>query len=394
MPGAGAVFEELRLIPSPPPSPLIGSQAFQRQWSEIENDVLAAVGEVGRSGWYILGERLRGFEGGLAAAYGRGFAIGCGNGLDALEIGLRCLDLQPGERVITAPMSAFATALAILRAGGRPLFVDVDESGLLDLAETRRCLEADPGLRFCIPVHLYGHCLDLEELAALRAEFGLLIVEDGAQAMGAGWGEMRAGDAGQLLATSFYPTKNLGALGDGGALLTDSPQLATRARSLRDYGQSGKYVHSELGLNSRLDEMQAAILAKAMLPRQEAWNARRSEIAAAYLAGLDHPQVKPLPAPAKSRSVWHLFPVMVAEGAPRQSLLDHLRASGVLGQIHYPVTMPDQPCLTAAPGSFESFGHLPRARALAAREVSLPITPDLSAAEVARVVEAVNSWRP
>lgn len=382
------------MTPSTPSSPLIGSRAFQRQWSEIENDVLAAVGEVGASGWYILGERLRGFEGSLAEAYGRGAAIGCGNGLDALEIGLRCLGLEPGERVLIPPMSAFATALAVLRAGGRPLFVDVDETGLLDLGETRRCLEANEDVRFCIPVHLYGQCIDLEELSRLRAAFDLRIVEDGAQAMGAGWGEMRVGDAGQMLATSFYPTKNLGALGDGGALLTDSPELAARARTLRDYGQSGKYVHSELGLNSRLDEVQAAILAKAMLPRQAAWNARRAAIAAAYLAGLGNPLVEPLPAPVKSRSVWHLFPVMVAEGASRQSLLDHLRASGVLGQIHYPVTMADQPCLASAPaGSYESFGELPRARALAAREVSLPITPDLTDAEVARVVEAVNSWR-
>lgn len=379
--------------------PLIGSRAFERQWTGIRSDVQAAVGEVGASGWYVLGERVRSFEKALAAACGRASAAGVGNGLDAIEIALRALGLEPGEPVLTTPLSAFATTLAILRAGGRPLFVDVDASGLLDLELARACLEARPGVRFCVPVHLYGHSLDLPALAGLRDDFGLRIVEDAAQALGAGWrgrraGELRVGDVGQILATSFYPTKNLGALGDGGAVLTDSPELEARCRSLRDYGQSAKYVHAELGMNSRLDELQAAILERAMLPRWPAWVERRAAIAARYLRGLDHPRVAPLPAPAGSRSVWHLFPVVVEEGASRQGLLDHLRARGVLGLVHYPLVLPGQPCLAAgsAAGAAEVFGALPRALALAAREVSLPITPDLEDAEVDQVVAAVNSW--
>lgn len=373
----------------------IGAAALARQWREVGGDVAAAVEEVGRSGWYILGERLRAFEASLAAACGRRQAVGVASGLDALEIGLRALGLEPGDKVLTSPLSAFATTLAILRAGGVPVFADCDAAGQLDLAAARAGLAADPGIRFCVPVHLYGCCLDLPELARLRGDFGLAMVEDGAQALGAGWaGEgqpWRVGDVGQVLATSFYPTKNLGALGDGGAVLTDDAALAERMRRLRDYGQAAKYVHAELGLNSRLDELQAAILEKAMLPRWAAWNARRAAIARRYLAGLDHPLVAPLPAPAASRSVWHLFPVRVA-GAPRQGLLDHLRQEGVLALVHYPVAIPDQPCLAGRPALL--LDDLTQARALAREEVSLPITPDLGDAEIDRVIAAVNTWRP
>lgn len=348
---------------------------------------------MGASGWYILGESLRRFETALAAACGRVASVGCGNGLDAIEISLRALGLRPGDKVLTTPMSAFATTLAIHRAGGRAVFVDVDAAGLLDLAAARRLLAADPSIRFCVPVHLYGFCLDLPALARLRDDFALAVIEDGAQALGAGFGGMRVGDVGRLLATSFYPTKNLGALGDGGAVLTDDPELAARARSLRDYGQTGKYVHAELGLNSRLDEMQAAILHRAMLPRWAEWGDRRRAIAARYLAGLEHPQVRPLPEPEGSHSVWHLFPVLVDE-APRDGLIAHLRQQGVLAQVHYPVAIPDQPALRGREDLAETFEDLPQARRLAAGEVSLPITPDLEDAEVDQVIEAVNRWRP
>lgn len=378
-------------------TPLIGASAFSRQWSQLGGEVLETVAEVGASGWYVLGSRLAAFEKNLAAAVGRRAAIGVGNGLDALEIALRALGLKPGEWVMTSPLSAFATSLAILRAGGVPLYVDCDASGLLDLAAARICLEQNPKIRFCIPVHLYGFCLDLEELARLRDDFQLKIVEDGAQALGAGWqadgAARQVGDAGQVLATSFYPTKNLGALGDGGAVFTDDPALEEKMRRLRDYGQSEKYLHTELGLNSRLDELHAAILDRAMLPRWPDWNTRRREIAERYLAGIAHPHVAPLPVPANSRPIWHLFPVRVKD-APRQALLDHLRSSGVLGLVHYPMVMPDQPCLGGKQDVAIRWGALNKARALAKGEVSLPITPDLTEAEVDQVVEAVNSWRP
>ncbi len=360
-------------------TPLIGASAFSRQWPLIGGDVLAAVAEVGAAGWYVLGSRLAAFEKILPRPAARRAAAGVGNGLDALEIGLRALGLQPGEKVLTSPLSAFATTLAILRAGGVPVFVDCDEAGLLDLAAARQCLAADPEIRFCIPVHLYGFCLDLPELARLRDDFGLRMVEDGAQALGAGWAGAeklsQVGDVGQVLATSFYPTKNLGALGDGGAVLTDDPALEENIRRLRDYGQSGKYVHSELGLNSRLDELHAAILDQVMLPRWRAWNARRGRSPNATWPVSTHPHVAPLPVPAAVAAGLAPFPVRVRE-APRHSAARPSAGAGCWATCTTRWRCPTSLAWAAArskPGA-----TLPRARALAAEEVSLPITPDLT----------------
>src|SRR5262249_35588045 len=176
----------------------------------------------------------------------------------AIEIGLRCLGIRPGDKVLTTPLSAFATTLAVMRCGGVPVFVDTDPSGLLDLERCRSLLARDRGIRFLLPVHLYGHSIALDRLEALRAEFALGIVEDCAQAIGARSGARGVGTVGQVAALSFYPTKNLGALGDGGAVFTADEAIARRARALRHYGQSATYIHDEVGLNSRLDEIHAA----------------------------------------------------------------------------------------------------------------------------------------
>ena len=247
---------------------------FQRQWADTRADVLDATERVGASGWYILGKNVESFERALAASFDRAFAVGCASGLDAIEIALRALGLRPGDKVLTTPLSAFATTLAILRAGGVPVFVDVDDHGLIDLA---RCEErlATGDIRAFVPVHLYGQPLPLPRLAELQARFAVALVEDCAQSALARFRGRSAGTVGAIAATSFYPTKNLGALGDGGALLTDDPALRDRCASLRNYGQTARYQHDELGLNSRLDELQAAILAQAFLPRLPAWTERR-----------------------------------------------------------------------------------------------------------------------
>jgi dTDP-3-amino-3,4,6-trideoxy-alpha-D-glucose transaminase len=362
---------------------------FERLWAETGPEVLAAVRAVGESGWYVLGAEVRRLEAALAPVLGRTEVIGCGSGLDAIEIALRAAGLVPGAKVLTTPLTAFATSLAVVRAGGVPVFVDVDEHGLLDLDRCAAALEADRAVRALVPVHLFGNALDLERLAALRDRFDLLVVEDCAQSIGASWRGRLAGTVGRLAATSFYPTKNLGALGDGGAVATDDPALAARCRSLRDYGQSAKYVHEVLGMNSRLDELHAAVLARAFLPRLPRWTARRREIAGAYAAGIENPRVRPVGAPAGSEGVAHLFPVRVP-AAERDAFVAHLRARGVLAGIHYPRLVPEQRALP--PGAFEVRGSLARAAALAAAEVSLPIHPYLEDAEVARVLDAVNGW--
>ena len=362
---------------------------FKRLWADAGPDVLAAVGAVGESGWYVLGPEVRRLEAALAPVLGRGQVIGCGSGLDAIEIALRALALPRGAKVLTTPLSAFATTLAIVRAGGVPVFVDVDEHGLVDLDRCADVLASDAAVRAMVPVHLFGNVADLDRLAALRERFGLLLVEDCAQCIGASWGGRPAGSAGQLAATSFYPTKNLGALGDGGAVATDDPALADRCRALRDYGQSERYVHDVVGMNSRLDELHAAILARAFLPRLPRWTQRRRAVSAAYLAGIRHPLVRPLRPPERSEGVAHLFPVRVPAAA-RDAFVRHLRGRGVQSGVHYPRLIPQQRALL--PGSFEVRGELARASELAASEVSLPVHPYLEDAEVARVVEAVNGW--
>ncbi len=362
---------------------------FRRLWADAGPDVLAAVAAVGESGWYVLGPEVRRLEEALAPVLGRARVVGCGSGLDAIELALRAAELPRGAKVLTTPLSAFATTLGIVRAGGVPVFVDVDEHGLLDLDRCADVLAADAAVRAMVPVHLFGACADLDRLAALRDRFGLLVVEDCAQCIGASWRGRPAGSVGQLAATSFYPTKNLGALGDGGAVATDDPALAERCRSLRDYGQSEKYVHDALGMNSRLDELHAAILARAFLPRLRAWTARRRAVARAYLAALQNPLVRPVPPPAGAEGVAHLFPVRVP-AARRDAFVRHLRACGVQSALHYPRLIPDQRALAA--GAFEVRGALARAAELAASEVSLPVHPYLEDAEVERVVEAVNGW--
>ena len=239
--------------------PTVVMNDFKTQWRYIRADALNAIDRVGQSGWFILGHEVAQFEQGLATYTGRRYAVGCASGLDAIAIGLRILGCE-GKPVITTPLSAFATTLAIVRAGGIPIFIDTDKSGLLDLEKVQEFLKSNPGTQpLLLPVHLFGHSLHLERLQDLRERFQLSVLEDCAQAIGARSGGNNVGSASEVAAISFYPTKNLGCMGDGGALLTDREDFAELARALRDYGQTGKYTHTYFGMNSRLDEIQAII---------------------------------------------------------------------------------------------------------------------------------------
>jgi dTDP-4-amino-4,6-dideoxygalactose transaminase len=363
---------------------------FPAQWKAVRTEVLAAVDRVGASGRYVLGREVERFESALASTWGLPHAVGVGNGLDAIEIGLRCLGIRPGDRVLTTPLSAFATTLAVMRCAGVPVFVDTDASGLLDLDRCRNLLSRDSRIRFVIPVHLYGHCIDLERLEALRKEFDLGIVEDCAQAIGARFRGRGVGTVGQVAAVSFYPTKNLGALGDGGAVLMAGDAIARRARALRHYGQSATYAHDEVGLNSRLDEMHAAVLGDVFLPRLAEWTARRSAVAARYSSEIRDGAVRPIPVPEGSSSVWHLFPVLCAP-ARRDAFRAHLSNAGVSTGVHYPRLIPEQKAMLDY-GSYEVHGALDNARMVAEREVSLPIHPFLLEEDVDRVISAVSTW--
>lgn len=369
--------------------PLVRLNDFQKQWRSIREVALSAVDRVGESGWLILGSEVRHFEMELATKMGCAYAVGCGNGLDAIEIALRVLGLREGDPVLTTPLSAFASTLAIIRAKGVPVFLDVDEAGLLDLAKVRRFLEAQPSARaFLLPVHLFGHCLNLDALAALRERFNLKIVEDCAQAIGAASGDRLVGTVGEIAAISFYPTKNLGCMGDGGALVTNNAEYAARASALRNYGETAKYRHEFIGMNSRLDEIQAAIMSHALLPRLQQSTECRRAIAAFYRSFISHPRIAIPPEPVNSRSVYHLFPILIKGN--RESLRQHLRSLGIETAIHYPAIIPDQPAM--AQSKFSSTDSLVTARQFADCELSLPIHPELTERDLQRVVDGCNSW--
>jgi dTDP-3-amino-3,4,6-trideoxy-alpha-D-glucose transaminase len=356
---------------------------FARQWDDIHGDTITALDRVGRSGWLVLGEEVRAFELELAAWWGIPYAVGVASGLDALEIALRCADIPQGSRVLTTPLTAFATTLAIVRAGAEPAWCDVDASGGLDLDQVDATLRADRSIRAVMPVHLYGHPLDPAALERLAAEYDAIVIEDCAQSAGAERDGKPTGLAGIAAGTSLYPTKNLGAMGDGGVLLTSDETIAERARRLRNYGQGAQYEHVEMGLNSRLDEVHAAVLRSAMLPRLDRWLMRRTEIASRYTEALRESSLRPVVA-AGGRSAHHLFPVEVLDrdpGAVREQIVQR----GVAVGRHYPLVCPDQP---AVRGIGTIVGDLAVARQLAERELSLPIHPYLEDHEVEVVLEA------
>jgi dTDP-3-amino-3,4,6-trideoxy-alpha-D-glucose transaminase len=368
---------------------MIQANDFRRQWEQIGEDVARAAARVGESGWYILGREVEEFEKLLARVWGLPYATGVASGLDAIEISLRVLGLKRGDKVATTPISAFATTLAIVKAGGIPVFVDCDDSGLVRLDLVEQLAARDTGVRFLVPVHLYGFSLNLDHLAHLGRRFELQIVEDCAQSILAAWGERPTGSVGQMAATSFYPTKNLGAMGDGGAILTSAPERAEEAAFYRDYGQRGKYRHTRLGYNSRLDELQAAILKDGMLPRLAGWTARRGEIARAYTEGIRHPGIRVPRLPPEGRACYHLFPVFV-NPERKEDFREHLRGRGIGTGEHYPLCIFEQDALGGV--DFEGGNACENARILCRSEVSLPIHPFLTDGEVLAVIDACAGW--
>jgi dTDP-4-amino-4,6-dideoxygalactose transaminase len=372
-------------VPGSSPATVLAND-FTRQWQDVRDDALEAVDRVGGSGWLVLGEEVRKFEHALAAWWGIPHAVGVASGLDALEIALRCSGVLPGDCVITTPLTAFATTLAIVRVGAQPVWCDVDVSGGLDLDQVDAALRADPSIRAVLPVHLYGHPLDPTGLERLAAEHEVVVIEDCAQSAGAERDGRPTGGTGVAAGTSLYPTKNLGAMGDGGVLFTRNADLAERARTLRDYGQRARYDHVALGLNSRLDELHAAILRSALLPRLDRWLLRRTEIASRYSAALTGGSLRPITA-NDGRSAHHLFPIEVVDGEPAATI-EILSRHGVAIGRHYPILCPDQP---AARETGVAIGQLPVARRLAEREISLPIHPYLEDEEIEIVIHALGA---
>jgi dTDP-4-amino-4,6-dideoxygalactose transaminase len=341
----------------------------------------AAIARVIDSGWFILGPEVERFEAEFAAACQGVHAVGVGTGTDAITLILRALDIGAGDEVITAPLSAAYSALAVMMAGARPVFADIDPERLtLDPAAAEAAIT--PRTKAIMPVHLYGQAADMTALAAIAARHGVALVEDCAQAHLATSDGRAVGTIGIAGAFSFYPTKNLGALGDGGAVLTSDATLAGRVKRLRNGGQTTRYHHLEAGANSRLDEMQAAIL-RARLPFLAGWTARRRAIAAAYRTQLA-PHGVTVPREVDRGHVYHLFPVITPH---REAVQAHLAARGIETLIHYPVPIPRQPALAALTPR-----HCPVADRVCAEVLSLPMYPGLSDADVSAVVRALNAF--
>jgi len=340
-----------------------------------------AIDRVVASGWFVLGPEVEAFEREFAAASGAAHAVGVGNGTDAIALALRALGIGPGDEVITSALSAAYTALAIMMIGARPVFVDVDPVRLT--IDPNRIADAiGPKTRAIVPVHLYGQAADLRAIAAVAARHHLAIVEDCCQAHLATCDGTPVGTIGAAGAFSFYPTKNLGALGDGGAVVTDDGAIAASIKRLRNGGQTDRYHHQDAGINSRLDEMQAAIL-RARLPHLRAWTDRRRQLAARYRRQLASACVE-VPAAVDQGHVYHLF---VVRSAARRLLQAHLGAAGVETLIHYPVPIPRQPAVAASHPA-----ACPAADRACDEVLSLPLHPALRDDEVDRVADAVNRF--
>ncbi|MCG6117972.1 MAG: DegT/DnrJ/EryC1/StrS family aminotransferase [Aquimonas sp.] len=339
--------------------------------------------EVLDSGWFVLGPQVERFERDFAAYCGLPHCIGVGNGSDALVLALRALGVGPGDRVATVANAAAYSSVAIHACGAEPLFVDIEpERLLMSLASVEQALAQRP--KVLVATHLYGQLCAIEAIAERCRAAGVALIEDCAQAHGARRGGRLAGAFGDIGCYSFYPTKNLGALGDGGALVTADAALARRLRALRQYGWTDKYrIEHPGGCNSRLDELQAAVL-NAELPLLDGRNARRRAIAARYLAEIAHPAIAPI-ARGGQDDVFHLF---VLRCAHRDALRAHLTEHGVQTDIHYPLPDHRQPGLQDA-GAMPA---LPETERACAEVLSLPCHPVLTDAEIAHVIAACNAF--
>jgi dTDP-4-amino-4,6-dideoxygalactose transaminase len=318
-------------------------------------------------GWFILGPELEAFEQEFAAVSKAAAAIGVGTGTDALAIALRALGIGRGDEVITSPLSAAYSALAIMMTGARPVFADIDPERLT-LDPQSAAAAITPRTAAILPVHIYGQPADMVAISEIATRHNLAIVEDCCQAHLATCAGKPVGSFGAAAGYSFYPTKNLGALGDGGAITTNDQNLAARARRLRNGGQTDRYHHGEFGVNSRLDEMQAAIL-RARLPFLETWTSRRRKLAAEYRERLARATSITVPPLLDDGHVYHLFPV---RSVSRQDVQTTLRAAGVETLIHYPVPIPKQPALAS-----EQPADCPVGNRVCDEILSLPLYPSL-----------------
>lgn len=344
-------------------------------------EIAAAINRVLDSGWYILGPEVEAFEREFSVYQGGGATVGVANGTEALELALRAAGVRPGETVATVANTVTATATAIVEIGARPLFVEIDPATMTLSPDALGAAMARERVRAVVPVHLYGQPADLRSIVDLAKRHGAAVIEDCAQAHGASIEGRRVGTWGDYAAFSFYPTKNLGALGDGGAVFSADPDRAAAVRALRQYGWNERYVAERPGRNSRLDELQAAIL-RVKLPHLDRENEKRRAHAAHYRAGLQEAGfILPADAPG---AVYHQFVVRTPR---RDNLRRHLADQEIHAAVLYPVPVHRQPAFARPELA------LPATERACAAVLSLPVHPGLHDADVERVVDAIHAWK-
>jgi dTDP-4-amino-4,6-dideoxygalactose transaminase len=354
------------------------------QYKALKVELDEAIQSVLESGWFVLGKNVSAFESEFAAYCGAAFAIGVGNGTDALQLALMACDIGRGDEVITAPNSATFTALAISAVGAKPVFVDIHpDSYNMDPQKLEAAL--GPHTKALMPVHLYGQPADMDPILTIARKHNLVVIEDAAQAHGALYRGQRAGILGDIGCFSFYPSKNLGAFGDGGMVTTNRPEIAAKVRMLRHGGQKSRYDHQLLGMNSRLDEMQAAIL-RVKLPYLDRWNDRRRHIAALDTALLGDSEVElPMEMPY-AKHIYHLYVIRCQD---RNALQRYLAEHGVETAIHYPTPIHLQ-------GAYRWLnlhrGAFPIAERYAEEVLSLPIYPELTDTKVREIANHILDW--
>ena len=355
-----------------------------KQYANLRSELAAATDRVFGSMDFIQGSETVAFERDFAAFCGATYAVACGNGTDALELALTASGVVAGDEVITVAHTFAATGEAIVRIGAIPRFVDVDpETLLMDIGQVASAVNQNTAA--IVPVHLYGGCVDMDALMPLAHKHGLKVIEDAAQAHGAMIGGRRAGTLGDVGCFSFYPSKNLGAYGDAGAIVTSSGEIAGRVRQLRDHGRAGKYEHEIIGRNSRMDSLQAAFL-RVKLQHLDDWNQRRRDHASRYRFLLeDMPEVEVVQAPSGADSIYHLFVIQIDD---RDAVRERLAESGIGTGVHYPIPVHLQPAY-ARVGEL-SRGTLPVTERAAKRVLSLPMFPEMEDSDVDWVVRELG----
>lgn len=364
---------------------------LQSQYASLRDQLRQAVERVMDSQRFVLGDEVRKLEASIAEYSHAKHAIGCASGSDALLLALMALDVGPGDEVITTPFTFFATAAAITRLGARPVFVDIDPATYnLDAAQVANAVT--PRTKAIMPVHLYGQCAEMDPLLAICDRHGVPIIEDAAQAIGATDRGRLAGSMGAIGCFSFYPTKNLGGAGDGGMLTTNDDSLAQRLRRLRTHGGANEYEHSEVGVNSRLDELQAAVL-NVKMPYLDKWSDERARKAAVYTELMNNarPDFAVITPAVRddARHIFHQYVIRVPQR--RDALMEHLKTHGVGTKVYYPIPLHRQVCF-AYLGYKE--GEFPESERAARETLALPVYPELTEDQQSYVVETIASFKP